>query len=62
MPKDIRDATLKNCVDYQRTAAGFAADAAYYRDEARAMPAAIQAQEHAREYHDAAWLRLDRLI
>jgi hypothetical protein len=59
---DIRTATLQNCISYQETAAAFAKDSRYYRDEPYAERAAIVAQQHAREYYDAAWTRLERLI
>jgi hypothetical protein len=58
---EIIAATTKNCIAYQETSAAFARDAMWYR-ERLAMSAARKAQQHAREYHDAAWDRLARLI
>jgi hypothetical protein len=58
---EIIAATTKNCIEYQRLSAAFAADAMHYRDRL-AMLAARNAQQKSREYHDAAWDRLARLI
>lgn len=54
-------ATTTNCIEYQNVSAAFATDAAYLV-AASALIAAAISQQHAREYHDAAWDRLARLI
>jgi hypothetical protein len=60
-PRDIVDATTKVCIECQRTAAAYAADAMYFA-ELGVEGAAKKHQESARIYHDAAWDRLSRLI
>lgn len=53
--------TTKNAISYQETSAAFAKDAAYLLS-ANGLRAAAWSQQKAREYHDAAWSRLARLI
>lgn len=62
-PRDIVQATTKNCIEYQNTSAAFAADAEWLMAQPENYrAAAIHKQEQSRIYHDAAWDRLARLI
>jgi len=57
----IWKATWDRCIEHQITSAAFASDAQHLVTVG-AMSAAINAQRHAKEYHDAATDRLERLI
>lgn len=62
-PRDIVQATIKNCIAYQLEAAFFAENAAWYMSRPENyLSAAQHAQEQARLHYDEAWLRLARLI
>jgi hypothetical protein len=60
-PRDIVQAATEACMYYQQIAQSMAHDAMYFAEQG-AKGAAVFHQQKAREYHDAAWDRLSRLI